>query len=290
MADESTATAGAAASTATSQQGDGAATSLLASQQQQSAGQQQPAQQQQAPTERPDWMPEKFWTDKGPNVEMLAKSYHGLEQLLGKKAQALIPPSDKSTPEELAEWRKALGVPETADGYELRAPDKLPDGVTWDDATAKKVAEIAHKHHIPAAAIKDLLAFDLERQAGRAALDTETLKAMAETEHKEALADLKKTFGDKMDTKIALAQRAVATVGGDPNSRGFSDPAVVKVLVGLAEKLSDDTLVAAGQATPQSGKSAAKDIQTNPQNPLYAQYQAGDPEIVDRVRRMLSAA
>ena len=32
------------------------------------------------PYERPDWMPEKFWDDDGPDVEKLAKSYAELEK------------------------------------------------------------------------------------------------------------------------------------------------------------------------------------------------------------------
>jgi len=235
--------------------------------------------------DRPDWLPEKFWTDKGPNVEHLAKSYHGLEQLLGKKAQALVPPSDKSTPEEIQAWRKALGVPESPDGYALK-PENLPPGVQWDDNSAKAVAALAHKHNIPAAAMKDLMAFDLQRQQQW----TQAAAQIAQQELAEGRETLKTTFGEKYDANIALAKRAVATVNGNAQSHGFTDPEVVRVIVGLAQKLSDDTLVAGDSIGAGSAKSRAKDIMTNPQNPLHSRYLEADPEVVDMVRRGLTAA
>lgn len=233
-------------------------------------------------SERPDWLPEKFWTEKGPDVERLAKSYHGLEQLLGKKARALVPPNEKSTHEEVAAWRKALGVPEAPEGYNLK-PEQLPEGMAFDEGSAKRVAEIAHKHNIPAAALKEIVAFDLERQQQMAA----AALAMATKEMQEGQETLKRSFGDSYEPNLNLAKRAVATVGGNANSRGFSDPEVVRVVVGLAKKLSDDTLVAGDSIGPSSSVSRAKDIMTNPNNPMHARYLNGDPEVVDQVRRML---
>jgi len=45
--------------------------------------------------------------------------------------------------------------------------------------------------------------------------------------------------------------------------------------------------VAGDSLGPSSSKSRAKDIQTNPQNPMHERYLNGDPEVVDQVRRML---
>jgi hypothetical protein len=246
------------------------------------AGNDEPRETVTEPAERPEWMPEKFWTEKGPDTEKLAKSYSGLEQLLGKKAHALVPINEKSTPEEVAAWRKAMGVPETADGYQLK-PEALPEGVFFDDNAAKRVADLAHKHNLPAAAVKELVAFDLQRQQQMA----QASLAMATKEMQEGVETLKQSFGEAFEPNLNLAKRAVATVGGNANSRGFADPEVVKVVVSLAKKLSDDTLVAGDSLGPSSSKSRAKDIQTNPQNPMHERYLNGDPEVVDQVRRML---
>jgi hypothetical protein len=234
-------------------------------------------------TDKPEWLPAKFWTDNGPNVEAILKSYQGMEQLVGRKAQAVLPPTEKSTPEEVAEYRKAIGVPESPEAYNLK-PEQLPEGVTWDDNVAKKAAELAHKHNVPAAAMQEFMKFDMER----AALMNQAAAQMIETQLETGRAELQKVWGDKMPEKIELARRAAVTAGVDPTSQGFVDPQVVKAIVNLAEKLSDDKLVAGDQTGVSSTRARAKDIMTNASNPLYLRYQEGDAEVVDQVRRMLT--
>lgn len=237
------------------------------------------------PVEKPEWLPEKFWREDKADVESLAKSYQGLEQLLGKKANAIPVPNEKSTPEEVAAYRKAIGVPESPEGYKLK-PEQLPEGVTWDENVAKRAAELAHKHNIPAAAMGELMKFDMER----AALMNQAAANMIEEQLQQGRAELERVWGDKMPEKIELARRAAVTAGVDPTSQGFVDPQVVKAIVSLAEKLSDDKLVAGNQTGVSSTRARARDIMTNQANPLYARYQEGDPEVVDQVRRMLTSA
>jgi hypothetical protein len=236
-------------------------------------------------TDKPEWLPAKFWTDNGPNVEAILKSYQGMEQLVGRKAQAVLPPTEKSTPEEVAEYRKAIGVPESPEGYNLK-PEQLPEGITWDDNVAKKAAELAHKHNVPAAAMQEFMKFDMER----AALMNQAAAGMIEAQLEAGRSELQKVWGDKMPEKIELARRAAVTAGVDPTSQGFVDPQVVKAIVNLAEKLSDDKLVAGDQTGVTSTRARARDIMTNQANPLYARYQEGDAEVVDQVRRMLTSA
>jgi hypothetical protein len=236
-------------------------------------------------TEKPEWLPEKFWRNDKADVESLSKSYQGLEQLLGKKANAIVPPSEKSTPEEVAAYRKAIGVPDSPEGYNLK-PEQLPEGVVWDESVAKRAAELAHKHNIPASAMSELMKFDMER----AALMNQAAAQMIETQLETGRAELQKVWGDKMPEKIELARRAAVTAGVDPTSQGFVDPQVVKAIVNLAEKLSDDKLVAGDQTGASSTRARARDIMTNASNPLYGRYQEGDAEVVDQVRRMLTSA
>jgi hypothetical protein len=238
-----------------------------------------------AVAEKPEWVPEKYWRNDKIDVESMAKGFNGLEQLLGKKANAIVPPNEKSTPEEISAYRKAIGVPESPEAYNLK-PEQLPEGVTWDDSVAKRAAELAHKHHIPAAAMQEFMKFDMER----AALMNQAAAQMIETQLETGRAELQKVWGDKMPEKIELARRAAVTAGVDPTSQGFVDPQVVKAIVSLAEKLSDDKLVAGDQTGASSTRARARDIMTNQANPLYSRYQEGDAEVVDQVRRMLTSA
>jgi hypothetical protein len=238
-----------------------------------------------AVAEKPEWVPEKYWRNDKIDVESMAKGFNGLEQLLGKKANAIVPPNEKSTPEEISAYRKAIGVPESPEAYNLK-PEQLPEGVVWDENVAKRAAELAHKHHIPAAAMQEFMRFDMER----AALMNQAAAQMIETQLETGRAELQKVWGDKMPEKIELARRAAVTAGVDPTSQGFVDPQVVKAIVNLAEKLSDDKLVAGDQTGASSTRARARDIMTNQANPLYSRYQEGDAEVVDQVRRMLTSA
>lgn len=239
--------------------------------------------QQPAPAERPDWMPEKFWREGKADHEALAKSYTGLEQLLGKKAQAILPLTEKSTPEDIAAWRKATGVPQEADGYKLK-PEALPEGIVYDEAGMKRFADFAHKHNIPESTAKELVAYHMQQQV---AFQQATEQVLTK-ERAEAKEELKRTWGTAYDAKIDTAKRAVLTVGGDPNSFGFGDPTVIKAFVALAEKLSDDQLVSSPASLAGNAKETARDIMTNPNNPLHERYRQGDPEVVERVRAMLT--
>lgn len=236
-----------------------------------------------APPEKPEWLDQRFWKDGKIDDESLHKSYRSMETLLGKKAQAVIPISEKSTPEDIAAWRKATGVPQEVDGYNLK-PETLPDGMVYDEAGMKRFAEFAHKHNIPESVAKELVAYHMNQQV---AFQQATEQVLTK-ERAEAKEDLKRTWGDSYKAKIDTAERAVATVGGDPNSFGFGDPAVIKAFVALAEKLSDDQLVSSPASIAVSARETARDIMFNPNNPLHERYSQGDAEIADRVRAMLT--
>lgn len=57
----------------------------------------------------------------------LLKSYENQESLIGKKAEGLRVPGEGATAEDWAAFNKALGVPETPDGYEYKVPENIPD-------------------------------------------------------------------------------------------------------------------------------------------------------------------
>ncbi len=245
---------------------------------------------------KPDGNFEDGWLDRLPaelkaghptlakyrDLPSLAKSHVALQTMLGNKSSAVNIPTEKSTPEEVAAFRKALGVPETAEGYKL-FPEQLPDGFVPDKELAKGMSEIAHKYHLPAKAMEELSARYIASQ--QASAEVATQQALAELEQgKEAL---KTSWGTNYDKNLGLAIRAAKTVGLDPNSAGLRDPEVVKALSRFASMMSEDKLVG-GEFSPslQLGKSRAKDIRTNPSNPLYQKYQQGDAETVELCRAL----
>jgi len=71
-----------------------------------------------AHTERPAFVPEKFWDPEAAKVRVdeMAKSYCELERYLGNAVRV---PGEDAGEAEIARFRAALGVPESADSYEI---------------------------------------------------------------------------------------------------------------------------------------------------------------------------
>ncbi len=210
----------------------------------------------------------------------LAKSYISLEQRLGKKATEVYIPGPDAKPEEMAAFRAKIGVPETPEAYKI-APEKLPEGVTWNDELAKPFTAIAHKYNIPEAAMKELAAAQVSQEALRF---TETGRLL-EAELKQGEETLKKEFGENYQKNMMVASNAIKSVGGSINTPGLRDPGVVTIIQRLAAQLGDDKFIN-GDVSPslQPGKVKADDIVNNKANPYYERYWSGDKEINKMVR------
>jgi hypothetical protein len=235
------------------------------------------------------------WTDKLPeelgesrasfgkfkSVQDLAKSYTNLEKRLGKAATAVLVPGENATPEEKAAYRKAIGAFETVDEYAKLQPESLPEGVEWNADLAKPVLDLAHKYGIPAAAVKEYLELRVQQEAGR----TQVIGAEIQRQVDEGRQELQKKWGDSFQSNLDKAALAVKA-HGDPTSFGFRDPNVITVVKALADRISDDEWRTATAST-NSPAMSAKDIQTNPSNPLYERYQKGDAAVVAQVRDLL---
>ncbi len=236
-----------------------------------------------------DHLPDELKSDvqalaKYQTLPDVLKSNVHLQKMLGKKSDAVSIPTDRSTPEEIAEYRKRMGVPEAPDKYQV-LPHQLPEGMEIDRELLAPALAVAHKHHIPEAAMRELVAVQIANREQLMQREQEALRQSVE-DNREVL---RKEFKGDFDAKIRIATMAAKSVGVDVNSDGFGDPNVVRALVRLGEKLSDDKLIAGESvASMMPGKIKARDIQTNPSNPLYAKYQDGDPETVRYVRDMLS--
>lgn len=215
------------------------------------------------------------------SVGELGAAYHSLQKRLGKGASAVYVPGEGATAAEVSAYRQAMGVPETAAGYQIK-PENLPEGVSWDDAAVAPVLEIAHKYNAPEALLKDLAAWDLEREQAREAAAIEVHNA----EVKKAADGLRQLWGESFQSKIARVEQMAKLTGIDARSPGFADPEVVKAFARFSELISDDKFHGGDAVRALSGEAAAKDIQTNPGNPLYARYQDGDPDTVERVRAL----
>ena len=189
--------------------------------------------------------------DKFKSVDALAKSYAHLER---QKGGAYYPQEDWNE-EKVASYREAAGVPETSDQYNIK-PEELPEGVIWDDDYANKVADIAHKYHVPAKAVHELVNADLEYKQGLGTAMTQ----QAEQERQQAEEALRQEWGMNFDKNVDKASTALGELAKRSNlseedfqglkTRFGNDPSFIKMMSNLS------SLVAEGKMHGTSGSQA----------------------------------
>ena len=91
--------------------------------------------------------------------------FDGQTKELNTKLSNSIPRLGESpTPEEVAEFRKASGVPETLDGYKFEKPEKFPEGFVYDEVLEKEFRELALTEHFTPKQAVALYNYHLNRE------------------------------------------------------------------------------------------------------------------------------
>jgi hypothetical protein len=213
----------------------------------------------------------------------LAKALHSAHQLIGKKG--VIVPGKDSPPEEVAAFRKAMGVPENAADYtKTITPESMPEGIEWSDKLAGPYVDVAHRWNVPPGAMKELVNIRMKETQ----LQQEAEKLVIQQTQREGIEKLRTIWRGDFENKLGLVRNAVKFVRGNNNTYGLGDPEVVRIIADLASRMNEDTFVnaSASSAGFSSMKARANDIQTNPQNALYKKYWEGDKETQELVRRL----
>lgn len=127
--------------------------------------------------------------------------------------------SDASTPEQIADYRKAMGIPDLAPDATI---DKVmeaygvmaPDGYAMSEVEKGAIADFA-KHangkHLPAAAVREATDFFLRSQAA----NVQALNKLDVTKQKEWQSALKDELGRDYDPMIAAADTFLKQHFGD---------------------------------------------------------------------------
>lgn len=176
----------------------------------QEGGQQQ--QQQQQPSEGlaanvqdeslREWIEGKGWTD----VEGLARSAYNLEKLKGAPAEELVRLPQDATEDQAREVLQRLGLPESADKYELPDP---PEGLEVNEDFQGFAKDMFHKAGLTsrqAAAVTEEYNNYLAEQHQA---QQEKLQAQFTEEHET----LKREWGNGYDRQLRVAQQAAEQLG-----------------------------------------------------------------------------
>ena len=178
-------------------------------------------------------------------------------KLISQGAHKIAPAlAEDASPEEVAAYRKAAGIPEAPDGYGIRfAPEfKASDG---DNAALQAWLGHAHsKHMTPAAAKAGVEWYQAQAIAAR-----EAEAAAAHEARIEAQVELRKEFGPELKRNLQLADEFLDKYPGlaaivDVNR---PNPAVLKDIIGLAREFADEEALYGGDGAG-GGKSIDDEI------------------------------
>ena len=249
----------------------------------------------QTPAEQPDW-PED-WRDrftrkaKTEDREKLGKrlarfaspdnilnGYLEMERRMsaGELKQAKL--SENASEEDIAAYRKAWGIPETPEGYNIPLPEGFSES---DKADFGEFLGVAHKLNMPASQAQGIAQWYLELR-DRADQQLYDAAAALTVDHR---ATLKAEYGRDFNRNIDIAKADLATVLGSPDSAealvGLTladatklgdNPAFIRYAVAQALGKADETMLVASQYDA-AGKS------------LQEQYrEALDLQATDRVK------
>lgn len=241
---------------------------------------------------RPDGTFAEGWTSRalGPQYNgplATVKSVADMDKLvrdnIAAARQKVAPPDERSSPEQIAAWRKLVGAPEQADGYGEIRPETIPPDM-WDGESERALLDVAHRHHLSPTAVKEIVGLY------GAQIDQQMRQMQSDAEHALASerARLQQAWGERYEDNLRTAHRFAATLGLSADHPIFTSADVVMAMARGTQLISEDRLVS-GHSVGITGLAGdrATSIMTNPEDPLYAQYQSGDRETVALVNNLL---
>lgn len=214
----------------------------------------------------------------------------------------------------LNDWKgwEALGVPKKAEDYEIKRPEKLPDGMPYDEEGEKVLRNAMVKAKVPAKyaqSIYDKLVNMQITRAGAFAQQQAEAKTAMDTE-------LGKAWGGQKDTNIALAKDAGVEIAkragivdpktGKPFEPGdisdrlsgvFGDAGAIRILHYIGTALGEDVMKgggggAGGIGTPEGAKAELAKLDTDAefQKALNDRDHPGHASALERRNKLFAIA
>ncbi len=176
------------------------------------------------------------------DVPALAQSFLETKELVGKKG--IIVPNE-SDPADVARFRKEIGVPETAEGYEL-GDFTPPEGLPWSEDLQKGMLGKLHAIGIPNGQIRQIL----DGYAEETNTQYTGIQKTAAAGHEAGQAALREEFGADYDASRALAERSFKAAAGEdfeelshimlPNGTALGDnPAFVRTFNNVGKQYQE---------------------------------------------------
>jgi len=202
----------------------------------------------------------KDWSEAGPH---LAKALVEATKLIGAKAPALVVPGEGATPEQVAAYRKATGVPDAPDGYSISWPE-FPPGEDLDEAA--RGAWLTRMHQIGAPT------HIVQAFATLYGQHVNTLHNGYRREAEAAGQELRRDWGPNYDANLGRANRAIQQYGGDALVDKYArdgngrDPLTIRAWAKVGADLVEHGAMAGdtvGRVTPEEAQERMKTLQAD---------------------------
>lgn len=212
------------------------------------------------------------------DLDGMAKSLRSAEQAIHDSGRVKIP-GEGASAEEVSAYRKAMGVPEDASGYEFKAPvGEDGEPIKLDGEMLTRLAQSAHKHGIPKAAAEALVSDYIQGELDQITAATGELDAKAQAWIKEQ--------GAQATAKIAAVDRAANMLGITREEMqglraAWGPDRALSLLSRLGEGMGEDMLVAGDRAKfGVSGSEARAQLDQLKQDPAWVSkaVKPGTPE------------
>jgi hypothetical protein len=226
------------------------------------------------------------------DIPSLIKGFaHGQKRF----GSAINLPGKDAKPEEMQALKQKLmeaGVmptpPTDVSVYKITKPEKLADGLGWNDELAKSFGDTLLKHGASPDLAKDMLALYETALTG---VQT-TLNTTAEA----SLAALKAEHGEKFDERMEAGERLAQQIFTDPDEIEFfkatgvgRSPRFQSIMMRLAPlAMQDSSFVSSLSASSGSGTSSQafeelQKIQTDKTHPMHVGYTQNDPKVMEHI-------
>jgi hypothetical protein len=219
------------------------------------------------------------------DVGSLLKSYVNAQKMIGKDRAIL--PTEKSPPEDWANFYKKMGLPEK-EKYDLKTPEWVKP-----DATLEAIKEMAHQNGILPRQLQPVL----DSYYAKTKEAQELAQAEAKKQREEQLGGLKKEWGNAYEKNISLAKEALKAFGDENlvgwlNESGAGDNIhIIKLLNNIGSKLIEQPMKAMGaehdgSMSPQEKQARIGDIMADP-----AYWDGSSPKhkpLVDELTRLMA--
>lgn len=223
------------------------------------------------------------------DIQSLAKSYVHGQKMIGR--DKIVIPDKFATDEDWQKVFQKLGVPDSADKYELKVGDNV------DPEFVKGFKDMAVKNGILPRQAEKLFNFYNDHVGKTVAAQEEASRKAFE----ESVNGLKKEWGQGYDRKIQAASGLFNKIADKDvkelfNSTGFgNDPTVIKMFAKLAEELGEDKFVSGASTgamglTPGEAKQKINEVFGNKDHPYFNKSHPSHKDAIAEMQRLFDAS